>query len=117
MMGTKKYILDERGEPKQCDDVLKWGAWYETGDRRVKMDIVGDYCISTIFLGLDYGWGWKDRPIIWETMVFKGEESLWFDRCGGSREQAEAMHAKMIEQVKEENRKLSNNCARLAHML
>jgi hypothetical protein len=34
-------------------------------------------------------------------MVFKGGESdIDMDRCGGSREQAQAMHDQMVEKVK-----------------
>jgi hypothetical protein len=120
-VSNRRYILNEHGEPKQCDDILQWGKWFEVGDRRVALDTIGDgndqYCISTVFLGLDYGWGWQDRPIVWETMVFKGKESHWFDRCGGSREQALAMHAEMVKKVRDEYMKLTDNCARLTHML
>jgi len=117
LMATKKFILNDSGEPKPCESILEWGAWFEVSDRRVALDIDGEYCISTVFLALDYGFGWQDTPIVWETMVFHGREGMWFDRCGGSREQAEAMHATMVGKVKEENRRMINNCARLTHQL
>jgi hypothetical protein len=109
MNGTKKYILNEEGEPRQCNDLLDWAGWFEVADRRVALDMVGEgdeqYCISTVFLGLDYGFGWQDKPIVWETMVFKGKESMWHDRCSGSREQALAMHAEMVKKIRAEHKR------------
>lgn len=110
---TKKYILNARGEPQQCDDILDWGAWYETASRRVAVSNIDDpesdvtYMVSTVFLGLDHC-HFRGPPILWETMVFKGEESLWFDRCSGSREQAEAMHDRMCRVVINKTRHLSS---------
>lgn len=60
---------------------------------------VGDSKISTVFLGLDHSFG-SSSPVLWETMVFGGELDQEQDRCSGSREQAEAMHARMVEKVK-----------------
>ena len=111
---TKKYILNARGEPQQCDDIMDWGAWFETADRKVAIDNIQDpdsydmsYVVSTVFLGLDHSLGFGP-PVYWETMVFRGKESLWFDRCGGSREQAEAMHERMCKVVKDKTRHLSS---------
>lgn len=33
------------------------------------------YRVSTIWLGLDHGWGISRRPIIFETMIFEGNGS------------------------------------------
>ena len=120
-MSTKKYILNEAGEPRQCEDIMTWGNWFEKADRRVALDLIGEgkdqYCISTVFLGIDYGWGWKTNPIVWETMVFKSGEGIWFDRCGGSREQALAMHDKVKKEAEDAHDKLLNECSRVTHML
>jgi hypothetical protein len=51
---------------------------------------------------MDHQWG-EGPPILWETMVFGGPMDQEQDRCGGSREQAEAMHAHMVKRVKERN--------------
>jgi hypothetical protein len=57
--------------------------------------------VSTVFLGLDYSFEHHGRgPILWETMVFGGPLDEEMDRCGGTREQAEAMHAAMVERVR-----------------
>lgn len=38
--------------------------------RRVGQDVVGEYRISTVLLGIDHSWGGKGPPLIFETMVF-----------------------------------------------
>ena len=70
---TDRYILDETGEPVPCPDLLTWGRWFEASqDRHVARDEIGDVLISTVFLGLDHGWG-RGPPVLWETMVFGGK--------------------------------------------
>ena len=94
------YILNEHGEPKQEPDFLKWGMWMADAKRDVSFDSeVGGYAVSTVFLGIDQSGG-VGIPLLWETMVFgDGDLNLAQDRCGGSREQAEAMHAAMVQRV------------------
>lgn len=87
---TDKYILDGK-TPVPCEDLLAWGAWFQTADRQVARDYVGDKRVSTIFLGLDHGLGGK--PMLFETMIFdeSGEET-YCERYG-TWEEAEAGHA------------------------
>ena len=111
-----KYILNDKGEPMPCEDIMTWANWFETSDRRVAVDAVdgeGDvpgeatYLVSTVFLGINYNC-FDGPPLLWETMVFKGREGLWFDRCGGSREQAEAMHNNMCKKISDKARHLNS---------
>jgi hypothetical protein len=101
-----KYILNALGEPEQCDDIMDWAMWFETASRRVALTKLDEphtdvtYIVSTVFLGLNYN-HFSGPPILWETMVFKGDKGMWFDRCGGSREQAEAMHDNMCRKITE----------------
>ena len=108
-----KYILDDNGEPVLCEDIVAWGAWFETAWRRVALTMIDDidaegvnkgYAVSTVFLGLDHN-HFAGPPVVWETIVFKGGEGLWFDRCAGSREQAEAMHERMCAKVRDHHKK------------
>lgn len=46
--------------------------------RRIGLDRVGPYVISTVFLVLDHGW--RGTPELYETMVFSADE---WDRAGG----------------------------------
>lgn len=93
-----KYILDENGTPTEAPDLMTWGQWMQTDDRTVAKTEINGVKISTMFLGLDHAWG-DQPPLLWETMVFGGPLNEEQDRCGGSREQAEAMHAAMCARV------------------
>lgn len=94
----KHYILDEKGAPVAEPDLMTWALWFEKADRHVGNETIGDSKISTVFLGLDHAFG-GGVPVLWETMVFGGKLDQEQDRCCGSREQAEAMHARMVERV------------------
>lgn len=93
-----QYILNESGKPVPEPDLMKWGTWFQTADRQVAVETIGESKVSTIFLGLDHAFGGQ-QPVLWETMVFGGKLDQAQDRCGGSREQAEAMHARMVKRV------------------
>ena len=103
-MNPRHYILDANGEPVLEPDLMTWAAWMEGAtNRRVAKDIIGESKVSTMFLGLDHSFQSEyeePQPIFWETMVFGGKLDQEMDRCGGSREQAKAMHARMVERVK-----------------
>lgn len=51
-------------------DLLSWGKWFQTADRHIAQTVVGNYEVSTVFLGLDHGWGRNGPPVLFETMVF-----------------------------------------------
>jgi hypothetical protein len=80
----KHYIQDEHGEPVETD-LYTWAAWFENADNRViahDRDESGtrDILVSTIFLGLDHGFG-EGPPILWETMVLKdGGSDVYCER-------------------------------------
>lgn len=93
------WILDGAGTPVREPDLLKWAQWFGTNERTVAYDTIGESNVSTVFLGLDHTFD-GGAPILWETMVFGGKLNEEQDRCSGNREQAEAMHAKMISRVK-----------------
>lgn len=105
-----KYILNDKGEPVPEPDPIKWGQWFEHSSRpfkrRVKREKVGNYEVSTVFLGLDHKFGGEGPPVLWETMVFgEGDLSQDMKRCSGTREQAESMHEEMVKNVKASLRK------------
>ena len=68
-----KYILDKNGNPKKEKDLLVWGRWFNTADRKVARTNIGKTLISTVFLGLDHRFVGQGRPILYETMVFGGK--------------------------------------------
>ena len=99
MKTNDKFILDNNGEPVACDDLDHWAKWFEKADRKVAKSYVGTALIYTVFLGLNHNYGEGD-PILWETLIIGGPLDNEMDRCCGSREQAEAMHALMVAKVK-----------------
>ncbi len=66
---------------------------------RVACDRIGDVEISTIFRLCSA----NKPPDLWETMIFGGPHDHRTERCAGSREQAEAMHARIVAELKGEN--------------
>lgn len=102
-MTTDRYIL-VNGEPVVCNDILVWGKWFQNSpDMRVKQEEIGQFKISTVFLGMDHNWG-DGPPLLFETMIFGGGESdlnEWQDRCG-TLDAAKAMHARAVALVNAE---------------
>ncbi len=76
---------------------MTWARWYENGNNRIVAKTqLGHRLVSTVFLALDHAFG-GGPPILWETMVFPNCDQM--ERCAGSREQAEAMHAKWVAKI------------------
>ena len=74
------YILDEKGEVKEVD-LYTWAEWLEdpSTNRRLAHTRVGDYNVSTVFMGLDHNFGGgSKKPILWETMIFENELTVEF---------------------------------------
>lgn len=97
----KHYILDERGEPVETD-LYTWAAWFEDPTNRViahDRDESGtrDLLVSTIFLGLDHGYG-DGPPVLWETMVLKGKGDVYCERYT-SRAEALAGHRRACQKA------------------
>jgi hypothetical protein len=57
------------------EDVFEWGKLMQSDDRVVAKDKVGDYLVSTVFLGIGYNFG-DGKLNIFETMVFKGDNCV-----------------------------------------
>lgn len=95
-----KYILDKNGNPKKEKNLLVWGRWLNTADRKVARTNIGKVLISTVFLGLDHRFFGKGKPILYETMVFGGKLDQMMERyC--TKEQAIKGHNAIVKKVKE----------------
>jgi len=70
------YVLDDAGHAVPCPDLDEWANWFESADRRLAVDMVGDIRISTVFLTIDHRFSGKGPPILWETMIFGGPDEL-----------------------------------------
>ena len=63
------YIL-ENGKPKAVS-LLEWAKWIEDlENKRIDYSEVGPWFVSTVFLGIDHGFG-GGPPVLFETMVFE----------------------------------------------
>lgn len=53
-------------------DLFGWARALGRRDRAriVAQTQVGERWISTVFLGIDHGWGQRHAPVLWETMIF-----------------------------------------------
>lgn len=88
-------FYDRNGNPITMDE---WVATWKNTDRRVALDkLPNGYTVSTVYLGLDHGWGEGD-PLIFESMVF-GPDSEG-DECDmlryATEEQARAGHKSLV---------------------
>ena len=70
-MGPKWYVLNEQGGPVEAASALEGAKAFDDPRRIVAQQEIGNVRVSTIFLGLDHGFG-EGPPLLWETMIFGG---------------------------------------------
>lgn len=65
-------VLDENGEVLPVNSIREWAHFMESPQRDIQLDQVGDYRVSTVFLGLNHQFSADPKaPSLWfETMVF-----------------------------------------------
>jgi hypothetical protein len=71
LVGIRHAVLTEDGAVLECD-FMTWARWLEKnrGHRIIQQEeLAGGYFLSTVFLGLDHGFGGK--PLWFETMIFE----------------------------------------------
>lgn len=69
------WIMEEDGSIKPAT-LIEWAQWFEHSKRRVAFDEVDGYEISTVFLGIDHGFGRTAEPLLFETMIFGPPEPV-----------------------------------------
>jgi len=90
-------VLNEEHKPRKVD--LMEGAEAMEKNRSVAKTMVGKTRISTVFLGLDHGWG-EGPPVLFETMIFGGPEDGYQERyC--TWDEAKEGHRKAVKLVRE----------------
>lgn len=92
-------LADDGRTPVPVDELLLWGAWFETEDRIVARDTIGDSMVSTVFLGIDHNFFGEGEPILWETLVFGGAHGGRMSRYS-SYEDAMVGHEEMCDLVR-----------------
>lgn len=106
MITKGKYILDEKGEPVEETDLMKWATWFENAgeSRRVAYDQIGSdpqNFISTVFLGMDLSFEIEEHtPILFETMIFGCGDREQETYRYSTRSEAEEGHKKLVEELK-----------------
>lgn len=109
-----RYILVGQ-TPVPCEDILQWAEWMHQSESdhecQVKLSKVGPYFVSTVFLGVDHSYTRRGEPQVFETAVwipkpdaedpvFNREFLQFGNRCSTWLE-AEAEHAKVIEEIRD----------------
>jgi hypothetical protein len=93
------YYILKGHETVPVYDVLEWARAFETMDRRVAEDHVGESRISTMFLGIDHSFRPGGPPLVFETMVFGGTMDDWQERyCTWN--QAVEGHRAIVEKIR-----------------
>ena len=91
----KFYKLEGR-KAVPCSDYSEWGQWFETANRIVAKTVIEDAEVSTVFLGIDHGFG--GSILLYETMVFGTDDEFCYRYS--SWEDAEIGHKKTCSIVK-----------------
>lgn len=66
------YVLNADHSTEPMDDIVEWSRRFELDDRIVAQTQIGHVLVSTVFLGIAHGHDAQGRPLLFETMVFKG---------------------------------------------
>lgn len=104
---TNMYVREQDGTIRQANSMTEWGEYFSDREsRRIAQDDIGEeISVSTVFLGMDHGFGGGGPPIVFETMVFGGvlDEYQW---RYATEEEARANHNEIVEaiQMGEEDR-------------
>mgnify|MGYP001592752568 FL=1 len=73
---------------------------FESKNRIVAQEHVGNAFVSTVFLGLDHGWGPRSEGLVFETMVFESPDGDERTMRYRTWDEAEAGHKRIVEEVK-----------------
>ncbi len=91
-------FFDFDGNPIDHDEWIR--LFFTTHDRHVAHDSVGEYGVSTVWMGIDYSFGQGEAPLIYETMIFGGDLHGWQERTP-NRNAALACHDQALALVRE----------------
>lgn len=98
----KIITMDSHGNLIE-DAVVLWSEFFANIERRrVGRDEIDNIVISTVFLGIDHGFGISERPILFETMIFDESGNEVYCRRYYTWDEAEAGHHEAVEFVKTE---------------
>ncbi len=72
-MKSPFYILDGNHDIVPIDDTEAFSEWFGKTDRHIDRTNVGEYFVSTVFLGIYHNYDPAGLPLLFETMVFGGK--------------------------------------------
>lgn len=55
-------------------DPLTWASMLDSPARIVGHTAIGEVHVSTVWIGIDHGFGQTERPLIYETMIFRPDD-------------------------------------------
>jgi len=94
---TDFYYMTDDGNVHLTTNEREW-IMKVHNNRIVDQTTVGDYLVSTVFLGIDHNFG-RGLPILFETMVFNNKHNeLYCDRYHTKQEAVEG-HKKIVGMV------------------
>jgi len=105
---SDKYVLDADNNPVKVATIEEWARFFENdSNRRVGFtQITSQVEVSTVFLGIDHRFGGDGPPILFETIVFGGDddENTW-RYC--TWDEAKAGHDRVVARLREAQRQLA----------
>lgn len=90
--------FDQTGKPMTHAEWIM--AFTDTEARRVARDLIGDAEVSTVWLGLDHGFG--TEPLIFETMIFGGDKDGTQIRYS-TKDEALERHKELVAELRGED--------------
>lgn len=78
------------------DDQEAWFEWFTHADRAVCVTPLGGAVVSTVFLGVDHGFG--GTPLWFETAVFRKDQGAWVGERYATWDEAEIGHKLAVQQ-------------------
>lgn len=95
--GARSLYYDRSGNPISLEG---WAFLFESDDRQIRFDRVGDVEISTVWIGIDHSLRFTGGPVlIFETMIFGGEHDKDMWRYS-TEDEAIAGHERITREIK-----------------
>jgi hypothetical protein len=102
------YKLDNKHNVVPCE-LIEFGIFMKDHENViVKQEHIGEYHISTVFLGLDHSFRECDAPLVFETMVFDGPQDYEYQTRCSTWDGALDMHKKACNYVRDLRRDARN---------
>jgi hypothetical protein len=99
-VSVRYWILNEDSEPIAVD-LITWAKWFDVVGNRVVAftQITSHVQVSTVFLGIDHNFSDKGPPLLFETMVFGGDNNEY--QCRWSTwDEAKRGHDEIVAELR-----------------